>query len=146
MEIERPVTPIRRTMKTKKIAALFTLVLVTAAMPARAWVAVGGYRGGVAVGYRPPCCYGGAAVAGAAVAGAMVGAAVATSAAPVYTAAPVYYAAPVAYAPPIGTVVASIPPNCSSMSVNGVSYMNCSGIFYMPFYSGGALMYRVSQP
>jgi hypothetical protein len=24
--------------------------------------------------------------------------------------------------------------------------MNCSGIFYMPFYSGGALMYRVSQP
>ena len=132
-------------MKTKKIAALFTLALVAATTPARAWVAVGGYRGGVAVGYRPPCCYGGAAVAGAAVAGAAVGAAVASTAYAA-AAAPVYYAAPVAYAPPVGTVVASLPPGCSSMSVNGVSYMSCAGVWYRPFYSGGALMYQVSTP
>jgi hypothetical protein len=24
--------------------------------------------------------------------------------------------------------------------------MNCAGIFYMPFYSGGALMYQVANP
>jgi hypothetical protein len=59
----------------------------------------------------------------------------------------VYYAAPVSYAPAVGTVVAALPPTgCSSMSVNGVSYMNCAGVFYMPFYSGGALMYQVAQP
>ena len=82
-------------MKKKTVTALFAFALL-ASSPARAWVAAGGYRGGVAVGYHPPCCYhggygySGAAVAGAAVAGAMVGAAVASSAQP----APVYYAAP----------------------------------------------------
>ncbi len=139
-------------MNRRTIATLLA-VACAAAMPApaRAWVAAGGYRGGVAVGYHPPCCYhpgySGAAVAGAAIGGAMVGAAVASAAAaPVYTAAPVYYAAPVAYAPAVGTVVSSIPGGCSSMSVGGISYMNCAGVFYMPFYSGGALMYQVAQP
>ena len=130
-------------MKKLTTAAVLLAVAVSLSpAPAFGWVAVGGYRGGVAVGYRPPCCYGGAAVAGAAVAGAMVGAAVATAAQP----APVYYAAPVTYAPAVGTVVASLPPGCSSMSVNGVSYMNCAGVFYLPFYSGGALMYQVTTP
>lgn len=136
-------------MKTRTLATLLMAAMfVTAASPARAWVAVGGYHGAVAVGYHPPCCYSGAAVAGAAVAGAMVGAAVATAAQPAYYApAPVYYAAPVAYAPAVGTVVTTLPPvGCSSMSVNGRSYMNCAGTFYMPFYSGGALMYQVSVP
>jgi hypothetical protein len=138
-------------MNKKMTAALLSAALLASvATPARAWVAAGGWHGGVAVGYHPPCCYGGAAVAGAAVAGAMVGAAVASSAqpAPVYYAspAPVYYAAPVTYAPPVGTVVAALPGACSSMSINGVSYMNCAGVFYMPFYSGGALMYQVTNP
>jgi len=135
-------------MKTRALAAfLAAAVFLSISSPAAAWVAVGGYRGGVAVGYHPPCCYGGA-VAGAAVAGAMVGAAVATAAQPVYYApAPGYYAAPVAYAPAVGTVVTTLPPvGCSSMSVNGRSYMNCAGTFYMPFYSGGALMYQVAVP
>jgi hypothetical protein len=68
-------------MKTRIIAAGLGAVLIAAfPAPVRAWVAAGGYHGrAVAVGYHPPCCYGGA-VAGAAVAGAMVGAA-ATSAA-----------------------------------------------------------------
>jgi len=139
-------------MNRKTVAAFLSAALIASvATPARAWVAAGGWHGGVAVGYHPPCCYGGAAVAGAAIGGAMVGAAVASTAyrpAPVYYAAPapVYYAAPVMYAPPIGTVVASLPPGCSSMSINGVSYMNCAGVFYMPFYSGGALMYQVTTP
>jgi hypothetical protein len=138
-------------MNRKTIAAFVCAALLAGvASPARAWVAAGGYHGAVAVGYRPPCCYGGAAVAGAAVAGAMVGAAVATAAqpAPVYYAnpAPVYYAAPATYAPPVGTVVAALPNGCSSMSINGTSYMNCAGVFYMPFYSGGALMYQVTNP
>jgi len=132
----------------KKLTALAALLAVAVSLspsPAFGWVAVGGYHGAVAVGYRPPCCYGGAAVAGAAVAGAAVGAAVASTA---YAAAaqPVYYAAPVAYTPAVGTVVASLPPGCSSMSVNGTSYMNCGGVWYLPFYSGGALMYQVTTP
>jgi hypothetical protein len=141
-------------MKKTTVATLLAAALLAmVASPARAWVAAGGYHGGYAVGYHPPCCYhggySGAAVAGAAIGGAMVGAAVASAAqpAPVYYAAPapVYYAAPVAYAPPVGTVVASLPGACSSISINGVSYMNCAGIFYMPFYSGGALMYQVAN-
>jgi hypothetical protein len=32
------------------------------------------------------------------------------------------------------------------MSIGGISYMNCAGVFYMPFYSGGALMYQVANP
>jgi hypothetical protein len=138
-----------KTTRTKiAAAALAALLLAFAPSSAYAWVAVGGYHGGVAVGYRPPCCYSGAAVAGAAVAGAMVGAAVATAAQPAYypAPAPVYYAAPVSYAPAVGTIVASLPDGCSSMSVNGRSYMNCGGVFYMPFYSGGALMYQVTTP
>ena len=110
--------------------ALLAVAVSISPAPAFGWVAVGGYRGGVAVGYRPPCCYGGAAVASSAYAAAQ----------------PVYYAAPVAYAPPVGTVVAALPPGCSSMSVNGTSYMNCGGVWYLPFYSGGALMYQVSTP
>jgi len=142
-------------MKKRTVATLLAAALLaTLPSPARAWVAAGGYHGGVAVGYHPPCCYhggySGAAVAGAAIGGAMVGAAVATAAkpAPVYYAAPapVYYAAPVTYAPAVGTVVASLPGACSSMSIGGISYMNCAGVFYMPFYSGGALMYQVANP
>ncbi len=136
-------------MTTRALVTLLAAgLLAVLPAPAGAWVAAGGYRGGaVAVGYRPPCCYSGAAVAGAAVAGAMVGAAAASAASAAYAPAPVYYAAPVTYAPAVGTVVASLPPTgCSSMSVNGISYMNCGGVFYMPFYSGGALMYQVANP
>ncbi len=137
-------------MKNRALTTLIAVAfLATIPIPVRAWVAAGGYhRGVVAVGYHPPCCYSGAAVAGAAIGGAMVGAAVASAAQPVYVApAPVYYAAPVAYAPAVGTVVSALPPTgCSSLSINGISYMNCAGVFYMPFYSGGALMYQVAQP
>jgi hypothetical protein len=140
-------------MKKRAVATLLAAgLLATTPAPASAWVAAGGYHGRVAVGYRPPCCYSsGPSVAGAVVAGAIVGAAVASAAkpapAPVYVApAPVYYAAPVTYAPAVGTVVASLPGGCGSTPINGISYMNCGGTYYMPFYSGGALMYQVTIP
>jgi hypothetical protein len=141
-------------MKNKTLATFVAAAfLATAPSPALAWVAAGGYHGGVAVGYHPPCCYGGAAVAGAAVAGAMVGAAVVASSQPVYAApvyaapAPVYYAAPDYYAP-VGTVVASLPGTCSTIFINGVTYMYCAstGAYYVPYYSGGSLLYQVSSP
>ncbi len=139
-------------MKNKINATMLAAVLIaTFPAPSRAWVAAGGYRGGaVRVGYHPPCCYGGA-VAGAAVAGAMVGAAATSAAyaaaAPAYYAPdPTYYGGGATYGPAVGTVVSTLPPTgCSSMSVNGIEYMNCSGITYRPFYSGGALMYQVAQ-
>jgi len=134
-------------MRRNRILAplLAGAVLAAIPSPARAWVAAyGGYHGGVAVGVRPPCCYGGAAVAGAAVAGAAIGAAAASAA---YAPAPVYVApAPVAYAPPVGTVVYSLPGGCANLSINGLPYMQCGGTFYQPFYSGGSLMYRVATP
>ena len=140
-------------MKKRTVATLLAAaVLATLPAPASAWVAAGGYHGRVAVGYHPPCCYhSGASVAGAAVAGVVVGAAIASAAkpapAPVYVMpAPIYYAPPVAYAPAVGTVVVSLPGGCGSMPINGISYMNCAGVFYMPFYSGGALMYQVAIP
>ena len=129
------------------LLAATTLAAVPSA-PAGAWVAAyGGYRGRVAVA-RPPCCYhagySGAAVAGAAVTGAVVGAAVASAARP--APAPVYVAPPVAYVPPVGTVVYTLPGGCGSMSINGISYMQCGGAYYQLFYSGGTLVYQVAVP
>jgi hypothetical protein len=134
-------------MKNSILAKLLAAALLLGlAAPAGAWVAAyGGYHGGVAVAYRPPCCYGGAAVAGAVVAGAMVGAAVASSAQPVY--APVYAApVPVTYAPAVGSVVYAVPGGCASVLINGTSYLSCGGVLYRPFYSGGALVYQVAAP
>ena len=129
------------------LLAAATLAAVPSA-PAGAWVAAyGGYRGGVAVA-RPPCCYhagySGATVAGAAVAGAVVGAAVTSAARP--APAPVYVAPPVAYVPPMGTVVYTLPGGCGSVFINGISYMQCGGAYYQPFYSGGTLVYQVAVP
>ncbi len=32
----------------------------------------------------------------------------------------------------IGTIVATLPPSCSTLIVNGVTYHNCSGTYYAP--------------
>lgn len=48
--------------------------------------------------------YGGAAVAGAAVVGAVA----------------------------VGTIVATLPPACREVVVNGVRYRNCDGVYYLP--------------
>jgi len=138
---------IKRTVVTLLAAALLAAVPV----PAFAWVAAyGGHRGGVAVGVHPGCCYGGATVAGAAVALAAYAppAAVYVAPAPVYVAPVPVYAAPAPVAVlPVGTVVYSLPDGCAGdIQIGEVSYTLCGGDYYQPFYSGGALMYRVAVP
>jgi len=32
----------------------------------------------------------------------------------------------------VGTIVATLPPSCSTVFVNGVSYHNCAGTYYVP--------------
>jgi hypothetical protein len=32
----------------------------------------------------------------------------------------------------VGTIVATLPPSCSTVVVNGVTYHNCSGTYYAP--------------
>ena len=32
----------------------------------------------------------------------------------------------------VGTIVATLPPACSTLVVNGVKYYNCSGTYYVP--------------
>lgn len=69
------------------------------------------------------CCYNnvgvGGAVAAGVVAGAVVGSAIAASA---------------------------LPPACSAVVVNGVTYKNCGGAWYQPQYSGSQVTYIVVNP
>lgn len=43
----------------------------------------------------------------------------------------------------VGAIVASLPPNCSTLIVNGISYHSCGGTYYQPRYSGGTVTYIV---
>jgi uncharacterized membrane protein YidH (DUF202 family) len=43
----------------------------------------------------------------------------------------------------VGAIVASLPPNCSTIMVNGISYHNCGGTYYQPRYSGSSVTYIV---
>jgi len=69
------------------------------------------------------CCYNnvgvGGAVAAGVVAGAVVGSAIAASA---------------------------LPPQCSAVVVNGVTYQNCGGAWYQPQYAGSQVTYIVVNP
>lgn len=60
---------------------------------------------------------------------------------PVATAAAVATTAAV-----IGSMVYSIPPSCSSMVVNGVTYQQCGSSWYQPQYVGSQLTYVVVNP
>ena len=60
--------------------------------------------------------------------------------------APGRYGPPVAGALVIGATVVSLPPSCSSLVVNGVTYYNCNGTFYQPVYDGPNLVYVVVEP
>ena len=46
----------------------------------------------------------------------------------------------------IGSVVYAPPPNCSTVVVNGFSYMNCAGVWYQPQYAGAQVSYVVVNP
>ncbi len=45
----------------------------------------------------------------------------------------------------IGAIVSSLPPNCSTVYVNGVAYHNCGGTYYRPRYYGGNVEYVVVE-
>jgi hypothetical protein len=46
----------------------------------------------------------------------------------------------------IGSVVYSVPPSCSTVIVNGVSYSQCGSTWYAPQYSGTNVQYVVVNP
>ena len=43
----------------------------------------------------------------------------------------------------IGSIVYSLPPSCSTIIVNGISYSQCGNDWYEPRYSGGSVTYVV---
>ena len=52
-------------------------------------------------------------------------------------------AASVATAVVVGAMVASLPPSCTTIIANGITYQNCGGTYYQPQYSGGNVQYVV---
>jgi hypothetical protein len=43
----------------------------------------------------------------------------------------------------IGTIVATLPSGCSEEKVNGTTYYYCDGNWYLPYYDGGVLKYKI---
>ncbi len=48
-------------------------------------------------------------------------------------------------APPSEATVNYLPDGCTSLVSNGVSYFNCSGIYYQPYFQNGIAVYKVVQ-
>ena len=47
---------------------------------------------------------------------------------------------------PVGTMVASLPPGCTSTVIGGVNYFQCAGVYYRPGFQGNSVVYIVSSP
>jgi hypothetical protein len=43
----------------------------------------------------------------------------------------------------VGAIYSSLPPNCTTIIANGVTYQNCGGHYYQPQYSSGNVTYIV---
>jgi len=43
----------------------------------------------------------------------------------------------------VGSVVHSIPPSCSAVTVNGLTYEQCGATWYQPSFSGSSVTYVV---
>ena len=95
-------------------------------------------RRGLAVGYTAGKASGAAAATAAT--------APAAAPAPAPTPAPAPAAQPVVGAPAIGTIVAVLPDGCSTITMSGVQYNNCGGVYYRSAFQGNNLVYVVSQP
>ena len=52
-------------------------------------------------------------------------------------------AATVATAIVVGAIVNSLPPNCTTLMLNGLTYQNCGGTYYQPQYQGSSVTYVV---
>jgi hypothetical protein len=46
----------------------------------------------------------------------------------------------------VGSIVYSIPPNCSTVIINGFAYQQCGSTWYQPQISGGSTTYIVVNP
>lgn len=46
----------------------------------------------------------------------------------------------------IGSIVHTLPPACSVVVVNGITYQNCGGTYYQPQYAGTQVTYVVVNP
>jgi hypothetical protein len=46
----------------------------------------------------------------------------------------------------VGSMVRTLPPSCSTVVVNGVSYSQCGSTWYLPQYSGTNVQYVVVNP
>ena len=55
-------------------------------------------------------------------------------------------AAVTATAMAVGAIVNSIPPSCSTVVVNGISYSQCGSTWYQPQYAGTTVQYVVVNP
>ena len=75
------------------------------------------YYGG---GYGGPCCYNSGVGTAAAITAAAVGTAIV-----------------------VGSMVNSLPPSCTAISANGVTYQKCGSTYYQPQFSGGNTTYVV---
>jgi hypothetical protein len=54
--------------------------------------------------------------------------------------------AAVATAAVVGSVVNTLPPQCSSVIVNGIAYQQCGSSWYQPQYAGSTVNYIVVNP
>jgi hypothetical protein len=43
----------------------------------------------------------------------------------------------------VGSIVYSLPPSCSAVVVNGLTYQQCGGTWYQPQYAGTQVTYVV---
>jgi hypothetical protein len=46
----------------------------------------------------------------------------------------------------VGSIVYSLPPACSAVVVNGLTYQQCGGTWYQPQYAGSQVTYVVVDP
>jgi len=46
----------------------------------------------------------------------------------------------------VGSMVRTLPPACSAVIVNGITYQQCGGTWYQPQYAGSSVQYVVINP
>ena len=46
----------------------------------------------------------------------------------------------------VGSMVRTLPPACSVVVVNGLTYQQCGGAYYQPQYQGSSVTYIVVNP
>jgi len=46
----------------------------------------------------------------------------------------------------VGAAVSTLPPSCTTVVADGVTYQNCGGTYYVPSYDGPNVVYEVVSP